>query len=208
MRYSMKCAAVLLAAAVAAATVTPAAAQGQTAAVRTLTVDDAVKLALEQNLGIQIERLNPQIEDVALAQARSYWIPTVTSSLQTNSQNHRRAASCRAARRRSRTRSSPPSSASARLLPTGANYSVGWNSARATSTNLFNNFNPLLSSNVAFSFSQPLLRNRTIDSYRQQLADDAEGSRGVGRPAAVHHRHDHPEREERVLGSRLLSATT
>jgi hypothetical protein len=31
------------------------------ATTRRLTVDDAVKLALEQNLGIRIERLNPEI---------------------------------------------------------------------------------------------------------------------------------------------------
>ena len=72
MRYTKKCAALVLTAAVLAGHVLPASAQSQTAPVRKLSVDDAVKLALEQNLGIQIERFNPQIEDVAVAQARSY----------------------------------------------------------------------------------------------------------------------------------------
>ena len=48
---------------------------------RSLSVDEAVRLALEQNLGIQIERLNPQIQDIAVAQARSFWAPTVSSTL-------------------------------------------------------------------------------------------------------------------------------
>ena len=41
------------------------------ATTRRLSVDDAVKLALEQNLGIRIERLNPEISDVAIAQSRA-----------------------------------------------------------------------------------------------------------------------------------------
>ena len=54
-------------------------------------------------------------------------------------------------------------------LPTGANYSVAWGNSRATSTNIFNTFDPLLRSNVTFSAIQPLLRNFKIDAARQQL---------------------------------------
>jgi outer membrane protein TolC len=138
--------------------------------VRRLSVDDAVKLALEQNLGIRIERLNPQIEDIAVSQARSLWVPNLTSSLTNNSQ------------------STPPTNVFAggqskvtdsrlatqlglnQTLPTGANYSLAWNSSRATSTNFFNSFEPLLSSNVSFNVTQPLLKNLKFDSARQQLA--------------------------------------
>ncbi len=169
MRYSKKCAAVLLAAAVATAAVTPASAQGQASAVRTLTIDEAVKLALEQNLGIQIERLNPQIQDVAVAQARSYWIPTVSSTLQSNRQDTPASSFLAGGQSKITDTRFSTQFGLDQILPTGATYSVGWNSARATSTNFFTNFNPLLSSNVAFSFSQPLLRGRTVDSYRQQL---------------------------------------
>src|SRR5205814_2707600 len=55
------------------------------------------------------------------------------------------------------------------VLPTGANYTLSWNSYRATSSNIFNNFEPLLSSNISFSATQPLLKNFKIDSVRQQL---------------------------------------
>lgn len=169
MRHSKKCAAVLLAAAVVTAAIVPASAQGQAAAVRKLTIDEAVKLALEQNLGIQIERLNPQIGDVAVAQARSYWVPTLTSTLQNNSQNTPASSFLSGGQAKITDARFSTQFGINQVLPTGANYSVDWNSARATSSNLFTNFNPLLSSNVAFSFSQPLLRGRTIDSYRQQL---------------------------------------
>ena len=55
---------------------------------RRLSMDEAVRLALEQNLGIQIERINPQIQDVGIAQARSSWVPIVTSTLTNNSTNN------------------------------------------------------------------------------------------------------------------------
>lgn len=168
MRYSKKCATFLLVAAVATTAVPPASAQGQPA-VRRLTIDDAVNLALEQNLGIRIERLNPQIEDVAVAQARSYWVPTVTSTLENISQNTPSSSFLSGGQSKITDRRFSSQFGVNQVLPTGANYSVIWNSARSTSTNLFTNFDPLLASNVAFSFSQPLLRGRTIDSYRQQL---------------------------------------
>lgn len=169
MRYVKKCAAAALAAAVVVAAAVPASAQGQPASVRRLTVDEAVALAVEQNLGIQIERINPQIQDVAVAQARSYWVPTVSSTLQNNSQNSPSTSFLSGGQSKTTDTRFSTQVGVNQILPTGANYSLAWNSARQTSTNLFSNFNPLVSSNLAFSFSQPLLRNRTIDSYRQQL---------------------------------------
>src|SRR5688572_6268107 len=58
---------------------------GAAASTRRLSVDDAVRLAVEQNLGIRIERLNPEIQDVAISQTRSSWSPSLTSSLQRTS---------------------------------------------------------------------------------------------------------------------------
>lgn len=73
---------------------------------------------------------------------------------------------------------------------------MGWNSARSTSSNVFTNFDPLLSSNVAFSFSQPLLR-----AHDQPLppatADFAQGPGGCRRVAPRDHRHHHAQREAR-----------
>jgi len=57
---------------------TTAAAQTEAPLVRRLSMDDAVRLALEQNLGIAVERFNPQIEDMSIAQARSFWLPTLS----------------------------------------------------------------------------------------------------------------------------------
>src|SRR5262249_4235437 len=44
-----------------------------TGPVRRLSVDDATALALEQNLGIRIQRYEPQIQDVSVWQSKSFW---------------------------------------------------------------------------------------------------------------------------------------
>jgi outer membrane protein len=156
-----------LAALIAAAA--PAAAQSPQRVVRRLSVDDAVALALEQNLGIRIERMNPQIEDAAVANARAAWAPNLTSSLLNNSANSPSTSILSGGQTGISDGRFSTQVGLNQILPTGANYSVAFNSARATSTNIFNNYDPNLTSNVALSFTQPLLRNRTIDNYRQQL---------------------------------------
>src|SRR5207244_4536223 len=54
--------------------------------VRRMSIDEAVKLALEQNLGIRIQRIDPQIQDVGVAAARSFWAPNLTTNFSKNSQ--------------------------------------------------------------------------------------------------------------------------
>src|SRR5688500_17937973 len=53
--------------------------------VQRLTVNEAVRLALENNLGIQVARANPQIEDLNVAAARGAWAPTFNTTLQSAS---------------------------------------------------------------------------------------------------------------------------
>ena len=55
------------------------------------------------------------------------------------------------------------------ILPWGGNYTANWNSARQTTTNILSNFSPQLFSNVQFNYTQPLLRNLSVDQIRQQV---------------------------------------
>jgi outer membrane protein len=153
-----------------ALTATTAFAQaGQPSDVRRLSVDEAVRLALEQNLGIQIERLNPQIQDVAVAQARSLWSPHFTTGFFNNSTNNPPTNALSGGLSKITDSSVSTTVGLNQVLATGASYSFGWNSSRATSTNIFNNFDPLLRSSVSLNVTQPLLRDFKIDNIRQQI---------------------------------------
>src|ERR1041384_2137740 len=52
---------------------------------RRLTIDDAVRLPPDNNLGVQIARINPQLQDRSVALARSAWVPTFNTTVQGSS---------------------------------------------------------------------------------------------------------------------------
>src|SRR5471030_996695 len=58
-----------------------ASATGDTRPVVRLTIDDAVKAALERNLDIAVQRLNPEINDIAYASIASVYHPSLTSTI-------------------------------------------------------------------------------------------------------------------------------
>jgi len=49
--------------------------------VRRISIDEAVKLAMEQNLGIRIQRFDPQIQDTGVSLSRSLWQPNFSTTL-------------------------------------------------------------------------------------------------------------------------------
>ena len=145
----------------------PAAAAPQ---VRRLTVDEAVRLALENNLGIQVAQITPRVEDLSIAAARGAWAPTFNTTLQTASTESPNNSFLSGAQGASISDERFLTNvAMQQALPWGGRYSVGWDSARSTTTNLFSNFSPQLRSSVALSYTQPLLRDFSIDTLRQQL---------------------------------------
>ncbi len=62
------------------ATPTAATAQAERPTVQ-LTLDDAIKLALDRNLDMSVQRLNPQTFDFALASLRAAYRPTLNSTI-------------------------------------------------------------------------------------------------------------------------------
>ena len=136
--------------------------------VRRLTVDEAVRSALENNLGVQIARVDPLIQDLSVAQARGVWAPTVRTTLQTTSTDTP-ANSFLSGGATTKDDRFDTTVGVNQTLPWGGNYTLGWDSQRSTTTNLFSNFSPQVRSTLSFNYQQPLLRGFTIDSQRQQL---------------------------------------
>ena len=138
--------------------------------VRRLTVEEAVRLSLENNLGIQVARIDPQIQDLSVAQARAAWSPTLTSTLLgagTDSPSNSFLSGAQGTKTSDDRLSS--NFGIEQALPWGGSYNVGWDSVHSTTTNLFSNFSPQVRSSLAFTYRQPLLRGFGIDSARQQV---------------------------------------
>lgn len=144
----------------------PAASPSQPPA-RRLSLDEAVRLALEQNLQIKIARLDPQIQDVAVAQARASWSPALSTTFTRNAQSQPAQSAIVPT---SQNATFATGVGVAQTLPWGGHYSVDWNNERQTTTNILSDFSPLLLSTTNLSYTQPLLRNFSIDQIREQLA--------------------------------------
>ncbi len=139
------------------------------AAVKKLSIDEAVQLALEQNLNLQVQRVNPRIQDLNIATVRSAWTPNVTSSLSNGSADSPAGNIFSGTGVTQTSDTFSWSFGATQALPTGGAYQVSWGTSRYKTNNLFDNINPRLNSSINASFTQPLLRNFRIDSTRQQL---------------------------------------
>jgi len=134
-----------------------------------LTSDEAVKLALENNLGIRAERLNPQVQAFAIAQTRGNYRPVVFTNSTKNS-NSNPPQNFLAGNNFVTNEGFRSNAGVAQLLKWGGgNYQASIDGSRNTTSDPTDPFNPRLSSNFNFNFTQPLLRNFTIDQTRQQL---------------------------------------
>jgi outer membrane protein TolC len=133
-----------------------------------LTVDAAVTMALDHNVDLATDRLDPQISDTRVAAAAGAFRPTFTTGVNSNSQLL------------------PPSSllfpvatendvvttntGLGQLLPWyGTSYAVGWSTTHTDSNSFLNSYNPLVQSGLSLNLSQPLLKNFRVDPARQQL---------------------------------------
>lgn len=137
-----------------------------------LTLDDAEKLALDRNLDIAVQRLNPQTFDLLLAGLRAAYRPSLTTEFTTQSQTNPSITTIAGA------------SAGAGITQEfttfnggivqsvpwgGGNFMVTLNNPRTTTTAGTALFNPSYSPNWWAQYTQPLLRGFSIDSTRQQL---------------------------------------
>ena len=144
----------------------PAPSQGP---IRRLSIDDAVALALENNLDLQVERISPQIQDLSVAQVRTGYVPTFRSTIDFNDQTQPPASFLSGNTNQIVGNNAGFDFGVGALNKWGGNYNASFNNTRATTNNIFTNFNPQLSSNISLGYTQPLLRNFKIDATRQQL---------------------------------------
>ena len=150
--------------------VQPAAAQTELPQTRRLTIDEAVKLALENNLGIQIARYDPQVDDYSIVQAKAAWAPTFENIFEKNSQDSPNNSFLAGGLGGKTTNSSFSNSTGVnQQTPWGGNYRVSWDASRLTTNSTFTTFSPQLRSGLSFSVQQPIVRNLDIDAVRQQV---------------------------------------
>ncbi len=134
-----------------------------------LTLQEATTRALERNLELAVERLNPQTFDLNIARIRAAYQPIATSQFNqratvqppTNQLNGGTIV---------QNDTTDYNAGISQLLPWGGgDVLFNFNNRKQVTSNIFANFNPTFTSNFNFVYSQPLLRGFLIDNNRQQL---------------------------------------
>jgi outer membrane protein len=133
-----------------------------------VTADEAVRMALENNLGVKADRLGPQVETYNVAAARAAYGFTFVSQTFTNSSSNLSGDflnSGTLTNENLRTNGGIQ-----QLVPWGGGrYTVGMDASRRSSNSPTDSFTPALNSTFSGSYVQPLLRNLRIDQTRQNI---------------------------------------
>ncbi len=148
----------------------PLAAQTPVPATATLrlTIDDAVKMALDKNTYLKADRLDPQISDTRVAAAAGLFKPSLNTGV--NQNNQLQPPSSFLIPTPTRTDAVTSSVGVGQRLPWfGTTYTAAWNAVHTDSNSFLNSYNPLLTSGLSLTLSQPLVRDLSIDAARQQL---------------------------------------
>jgi outer membrane protein len=134
-----------------------------------LTLQEATTRALERNLELAVERLNPQTFDLNIARIQAAYRPTATSQYghravvqpPTNQLNGGNIV---------QNDTSTYNAGISQAVPWGGgNVQFQFNNNKQVTSNIFANFNPTFTSNFNLQLTQPLLRDFLIDNNRQQL---------------------------------------
>jgi outer membrane protein TolC len=146
---------------------------GQAQPALSLTLDDAIKLALERNLDIQVQRLNPQTFDFSIAAIESVYRPTVISTLGAQSfatASNNIVTGAGAGVPIHQGTATWNGGLSQQFKWGGGSASLTLNNNRQTTDSPTAQYKIQYGPQWSMQYTQPLLRNFKIDNTRQQLA--------------------------------------
>ncbi|NIM91862.1 MAG: TolC family protein [Candidatus Aminicenantes bacterium] len=141
---------------------------GEEGEVFSLSLEECVLKALKNNLRVAVESYNPEIADIAVTQAREFFLPRIDLDFS-----------------RQETKNPPywwiqgaDTIASERddygvtlnqQIPTGGSFSLSLTSYRTDTNEAFRLINPLYSSTLSFGFTQPILKNFGFRVSRKEI---------------------------------------
>ncbi len=139
--------------------------------IATLTLRDAMLMALENNRDIEVERLNVQMTEFDLRGADGFYDPTLIGSFFYDRRNTPVTNPLAGGTSAGLLTDNLTGSAtiSQRIRQQGGLLQATFSNDRATTQNLFNALNPQFTSTLNVSFTQPLWKNRETDQGRRQI---------------------------------------
>jgi outer membrane protein TolC len=134
-----------------------------------LSMDEAVAMAMETNLGLKADRLNLDVAAQNIVSARASFLPLVSSTIN-NSTSKSPPGDFTEGTQDITSKSVSFQGRAQQLLPWfGSGYSVSWNGNRRSTVGGVPIFAPLLGSSMTINFAQPLWRGFRVDGARAAL---------------------------------------
>jgi outer membrane protein len=137
---------------------------------RELRLEEAVTLALEKNLDIQVAKLEPQSVDFQIAGFQNQFQPVLASTVGQRDLFQLPTRTINGGTRVSNATTTYNASITQEVPFFGGNYSVAWTNQRIASSDALATRNPLYTTGLVASYVQPILRGFKTDNLRQQLA--------------------------------------
>ncbi len=133
-----------------------------------LTLDDAVRRTLENNVDIAVERFNPEAAVIQIDELKGFYEPILTS-LVTQTSATRPGSNAFSGGQTIDTDALDYNFGAFQILRTGGDISLDFTNRRTSTNSVFEAFNPSYNSDFNLSFNQPFLRNFKTDSRRNQI---------------------------------------
>src|SRR4030095_16127617 len=133
-----------------------------------LTLEDAVRRAIDNNPELAIVRLETEVDTARIDQTRTAFTPEFSTVLRRSSAVTPPANFLLGARGGDVDDFFSSTGVRQRLKWGSGTWSVSWDTSRTATTNPLTSYDPTLQSGFEIAFSQPLLRDRAVDSARYQ----------------------------------------
>ena len=134
-----------------------------------LSLDEAVKRALENNNDIAVEKYNPELSEENIRLYRGFYDPVLSSTVSQLEQTSPVTSAFAGAQNSVNTNTTTYNFGASQLLKTGGNARLDFSNNRGSTNSVFSTFNPSYNSGLNARLSQPFLRNFQIDTSRLQL---------------------------------------
>jgi outer membrane protein len=134
-----------------------------------MTLEQAIQIALDHNLSLEVAKLNPQIQDYALEGARAVFVPQITASYNYNNSSKPSTNTTEGVLTNITTTNQYNSGVSQSLPWYGGSYAVNFNNSSVNSNNKTLTRNPSYNSSLQFTYTQPLLQGFSTDNNRTNI---------------------------------------
>ena len=133
-----------------------------------LTMQQAIEMALQNNLDVVISRLAYQAQGENVGRAKGAYNPLFSADF--NNLRSRAPGGSQLAGATTLTNFNTAYNFSwQQELPTGGNYFIAFENIRATTNNVFFLFNPSYTTGLSAQIAQPVLQNRQLNPIKQQI---------------------------------------